>query len=75
MSSLRYQKMCSWGEFNSLHEKIMAEPYISHAYRMDLLRELQQYGRRAVPGVAKKLADATRGKCWLREAAREDQHA
>ncbi|WP_028574338.1 hypothetical protein [Desulfonatronovibrio hydrogenovorans] len=57
MSSLRYQKMTSWPEYKRLHKRILASN-IDHGKKMDFLRELQQFGRRAVPGVAQRLKQA-----------------
>jgi hypothetical protein len=61
MSSLRYQKITSWNEHEKLRKRILAKP-MNPKTKAGLLNELDQYGRRAVPDVAKRFKRLTRNE-------------
>ena len=53
MSSLRWQRMCSWDEFQKLENRIR-QSVIGHKNKIRLLTQLQEGGKAAVPDVARE---------------------
>jgi len=60
MSSLRWQRMCTWAEFERLHMRIKGST-IGFDNKIYLLRRLQEGGKRAVPEVALEFKQIKRG--------------
>jgi len=61
VSSLRFQKMNSRGQFNKLHREILASS-IGFAAKTDLLRELEQHGLKHTSEIRKKFDQIVREK-------------